>query len=229
MAKKAILNPFTGQMQLIDTAAGMNFKTAVATSTELPLSGNTLNAAASLPYLYAVLIMTNSSIVYLPINGTLTTTPRSVLNGTAITNFSSSAGTITGFTTSTGIWIVPTTGYYYLSANLIIRLNETDIDSNVNSGGVSWVDPLPADQGSMAIGIIQLPNLSATSIVALSSKQHITNEISDINITTSGLISATAGDSISVKVLNKTLVDVFGFASSPAIEDMRIEFTIIKV
>ncbi len=211
------------------STAGVGVMEEITLGANLSISGGTLNAATSLMYLYSVLTMNNPATNYLPINGTLTTTPRSVLNGTAITNFSSSAGTITGFTTSTGIWIVPTTGYYYLSANLIIRLNETDIDDNVNAGGVSWVDPLPAEQGSMAIGIIQLPNLSATSIVALSNKQHITNQISDINITTSGLISATAGDEISVKVLNKTLVDVFGFASSPSIEDMRIEFTIIKV
>jgi hypothetical protein len=178
--------------------------------------------------LYAVLYMVNPATNYIPINGILTNTPRSVLNGTAINNFSFSVGSITGFTNATGIWVVPSTAYYYISANLVIRLNETDIDSNVNSGGVSWIDPLPATQGSMAIGIIQTPSLSPTSIVALSNKQHITNEISDINITTSGMIYAAAGDSISVKVLNKTIVDVFGFAASPTIETMRIELTIIK-
>lgn len=209
--------------------AGVGVMEEITLGTNLSLSGNTLNAASSLPYLYAVLTMTNSITNYLPINGTLTTTPRSVLLGTTITNFSSSAGTITGFAPVTGVWQVPATGYYYLSANLIIRLNETDIDSNVNSAGLSWVDPLPAEQGSMAIGIIQLPSGTATNIVALSNKQHITNQISDINITTSGLISASVGDLIVVNVLNKTLIDVFGFASDPLIEDMRIEFTAIKV
>jgi len=210
---------------------GVGVMEEITLGTNLSLSGNTLNATggASLAYLYSVLRMTNPSIVYLPINGTLTTTPRSVLNGTVITNFSSSAGTITGFTTASGIWTVPTTGYYYLSANLIIRLKDTDIDSNVNSGGLGWVDPLPADQGSMAIGIIQLPSGGTTTIVALSNKQHITNQISDINITTSGLISVSANDLITVSVLNKTLINVSGFASDPTIEDMRIEFTAIKI
>jgi hypothetical protein len=208
---------------------GVGVMEEITLGTNLSLSGNTLNAASSLAYLYSVLRMTNPSIVYLPINGTLTTTPRSVLNGTAITNFSSSAGTITGFSPLLGTWQVPATGYYYLSANLIIRLNITDIDSNVNTTGLSWVDPLPAEQGSMAIGIIQLPFGGTTNIVALSNKQHITNQISDINITTSGLISASLGDLILVNVLNKTLINVSGFASDPLIEDMRIEFTIIKV
>jgi len=210
---------------------GVGVMEEITLGTNLSLSGNTLNATggSSLEYLYSVLRLTNPVIVYLPINGTLTTPPRSVLNGTAITNFTSSAGTIIGFVTSTGVWQVPLTGYYYLSANLIIRLKADDINSNVNPLGNSWIDPLPASQGSMAIGIIQLPFLSTTSIVALSNKQHITNEISDINITTSGLISANANDLISVNVLNKTLINVAGFASDPLIEDMRIEFTIIKV
>jgi hypothetical protein len=209
--------------------AGVGVMEEITLGTNLSLSGNTLNAATSLPYLYAVLTMTNSSITYLPINGTLTTAPRSVLLGTTITNFSSSAGTITGFAPVTGVWQVPATGYYYLSANLIIRLKADDVDSNVNSVGLSWVDPLPAEQGSMAIGIIQLPSGTSTNIVALSNKQHITNQISDINITTSGLISASVGDLILVNVLNKTLINVAGFASDPLIEDMRIQFTAIKI
>ena len=180
--------------------------------------------------LYAILPLTNPATNYLPINGGLTSVPRSVLSGTVITNYTASTGYLgASFNTTTGVWTCPAFATYYVNANLVVRVNETDINSNVNAGGVAWVDPLPADQGSMSIGVIQLPNLSATNIVALSNRQHVTNDCSDINITTSGLITVNAGDQISVQVLNKTLIDVFGFAPSVSIEDMRIELGITRI
>lgn len=179
-------------------------------------------------YLYARLDMTNPASPYIAPSGTLGSTPRSILNGLTIDKYGTVDNSgITGFVAASGIWTVPTSGYYFVSGNLITRINETDIDSNVDAGGQSWV--AGAEIGFMAVGIIRTPSLSATSDVLHSNKQYVTELISDINVMTSGLVYLQQGDEVSLKVLNKTNVTIYGFASSVSIENMKVEFSAVRV
>jgi hypothetical protein len=177
--------------------------------------------------LYAILNMTNPATNYVPINGTKLGSPYSILSGTTITNYSSNVGNITGFNNTTGIWTVPITGVYNITANLIVRLDANDVEAIVNLSGNGWtVNP---ELASMSIGVIRTPFLSATQEVVHANKQAATYKNSDINITSCALASLSANDEVYLKALNKTDIDVFGFAASPTIETMRIELGITRI
>lgn len=204
----------------------LNFLGAAVTVTDNP--GNestdvTITSATSFLHAEKNLFATTSS--YSPAGGTT----RSVISGTPINEWSTKTESgVTGFSIGSGIWTVATAGWYSLNARLVTRINSLSVDDNTDAIGNFWMTSA-TDIGFVSIGIILSTAGGNTRMIA-SNKQAITQNISDINIdTTCESYYFNVGDTVNVRILNKTNNNVQGFASSASLPDCIFEFTSIKI
>lgn len=186
------------------------------------------NTSLPLPYFTAKKLL-QSAVTYVAIAGAST---YSVTSGTSITGYTTSANNnLLGFDPTTGVWTVPTSGYYSIGAKMITRIN-ADVNTLTNSGGSYWMSSPAFDGGSgfVSIGIIVRAGGGASTQVVTAEKQLVTMKISDINIEcTQNLYYFTVGDLVSVQVLNKTDLAIDGIAASPGSPDCLIDFSATKI
>jgi hypothetical protein len=179
-------------------------------------------------YLYAKKKLDNILTVYFPINLAPT---YSVVSGTVAQAYDSKVESgVTGFDLVSGIWTVPASGKYSISAKLITRLLAADVNSIVDGVGLGWQD-VGSQIGTFAIGVIRLYGGGNNDVVA-SNKQPslLERSNSDINIDCATLIvDLTIGDSVFVNVLNKTINVVTGIPNTPGLPECFMDLSIIKV
>lgn len=207
----------------INTNGGSAVVTIVNNTNYNACISSTGSSSASLPYFYAQKLMQDAVTTYITQDGA---GKFSVLSGQAQSTYSSSTSSnLSGFNATTGVWTVPTTGYYSISAKMVTRLLDGDVNSIVDGGGVGW---MTSGNGYMAIAVVNTGGGGLPAQVVCSEKQTIlTDLVSDINIEcTADLFYLTAGSTIQVYVLNKTNHDVMGMASNPT---CYIDFSAIKI
>lgn len=219
-----------GAQQVVITSNGGSFLIKIANNTNFVGTYSAVNISGSqggVSYLYAPKLLQTAGTYYSAVSaGT-----RSVVSGADVTSYDSKVESgVTGFDISTGVWTVPTTGYYSVAAKLVTRINPTDIDSNVDGGGLGWMtNPVPDGVGFIAIAVI-ITRSSGGGLktwMACSNKQLINSYVSDVNIECTALeYPFVAGDTVIVRVLNKTDHAIVGIANSSTLPNCYIDFSV---
>ena len=205
----------------INTNGGSALIRIVSNTMFIATLSSTAGGTSTLPYLFAIKNLQTALTTYV---GVAASGFRSVVSGLTMTNYDSKTEVgVSGFNLTTGLWTVPSNGIYNINAKLITRINDTDINSNLDSGGSSWMTG--GNVGFVGIGIIK-----NSQVIVTSNKQAITAEISDINIEcTQEVANLSAADTIEIKILNKMNHDINGIPAALGLQDCYVELSVEKI
>lgn len=186
-----------------------------------------------MPYMYSQKLLNNPATNYIPV---VASGVNSVMTSQQITAYDSTVNSnLAGFNATTGVFTVPSSGYYSVNAKLITRLLSTSVDSLVDGSSAGWMSgsAYPDGLGMVSVAVIVgVPGGSVgTPRMICADKQVAQNfNVADINIGCSqNVYFLTAGEQISVYALNKTNHGIFGFASRAGQPDCLIDFSLTKI
>lgn len=212
---------------IINTNGGSAIVRIVDNGKYITQLSNFSSTSLPMPFMYNKKLLQTALTNYIPV---ISAGTYSVVSGQQITGFDTTvASNLTGWDATTGVWTVPSTGYYSLNAKLITRLLSTNKNSIIAGDGNGWMttQEYPSGVGIVSIAIV----VEQGQRVVCADKQVVqSSNISDINICcTQNVFGLTAGDLVSVYVLNKTNRDMYGMAAVVGQPDCIIDFSITKI